>query len=165
MAVITTQVTWIGKTGANECYACWKCDPCCGPGVCENPKQAAKCCACWYFTGLCSLVKLHSSSMDEAKCGLCPNGIVGIMAFFCSPLVWTATRYNIRAKRMIPAAGPKNGLLGDCLCSFFCSSCAACQNLRAADPNDWDWLMDNRPEIKVEGQKFALFREQRMFPK
>ena len=162
--VILSQVNWMSSEGVNECYAFWKWEPCCGPGHCQDIKQAGKCLLCWGCTPYCSFAKLHAASMDEQPCALWPHGILlGIVAYMVPVAGMTCVRFNLRQKRSIPAGGPMDGLIGDCLCSVCCGSFAFCQHLRAAEKDDWDWIITSNPVGKADFAP-AFFRGGQLFP-
>jgi len=168
--IITTQLVW---NGDNECYAFWKVAPCCGA---PDPMGAIKCCLTWWFCGCFAGCQMWGTQFGGKSCAvvnhclipcLIPCALVGIgflvpkvmYVFYtiADILFGTFLRYNIRQKHGIQAAGPCNGMLGDCLCAtfgnMFCGL-AFCQQCRAVQVEEWDcfgvWIQGGTPPIPIQ---------------
>eukprot|EP00027_Filamoeba_sp_ATCC50430_P008300 CAMPEP_0168560480 /NCGR_PEP_ID=MMETSP0413-20121227/11083_1 /TAXON_ID=136452 /ORGANISM="Filamoeba nolandi, Strain NC-AS-23-1" /LENGTH=72 /DNA_ID=CAMNT_0008591785 /DNA_START=302 /DNA_END=520 /DNA_ORIENTATION=- len=61
----------------------------------------------------------------------------------------TATRYNLRAKYGI-GGKTTNELIGDFICVYCCGPCTFCQELRAVEKKDWDFVGAVRGGKKIE---------------
>jgi len=141
---------WGGRAGALWDVA--KLEPCCGDPC--NPADGAKCLACWYCFGTCSLSKLFAHSVGQ-DCAVV-NHVLPTM--FCNGCVAIATRHNIRVKHGAgPKAGDVMGIVGDVLVLYFCGPCAFCQILRAVDNDSWDWLGHiQSKQIKIMDDPFVF---------
>eukprot|EP01065_Artemidia_motanka_P010465 TRINITY_DN1553_c2_g2_i15.p1 TRINITY_DN1553_c2_g2~~TRINITY_DN1553_c2_g2_i15.p1 ORF type:complete len:207 (+),score=59.88 TRINITY_DN1553_c2_g2_i15:414-1034(+) len=164
--IITSQIDWNG----NKCYEFWKLDPCCGAPDILN---AAKCCVWWWFCGCFPSCQLWGTQLGAPQCSvvnhcfipwlvpcvlysiawLLPAGLWMLPYWAAHVLLAPTLRYNIRQKKGIPAAGPCNGWLGDCICHT-CAFCLCfmpvCQELRAVEVEEWDcisWFQGKPPTL------------------
>lgn len=127
--------------GENNCWECWKCEPCCGDPC--NFVDGLKCFLCWILPccSLCTAAKFYASSHEE-DCTLIGHFLPYVLAALCAMffpipvfnyapclLLRTATRHNFRN---VDQTGDQRYMFGDFLLAVCCSPFALCQELRAS---------------------------------
>ena len=93
----------------NNCWECWKCEPCCGEPC--NFMDGLKCFACWVLPccALCTMSKFYATSVKDEECTILGHFVPYLIALLCSMFVpipvfnsapclilRTATRHNFR---------------------------------------------------------------------
>ena len=125
----------------NNCWECWKCEPCCGEPC--NFMDGLKCFACWVLPccAICTASKFYATSQGEDCTVLghfVPYLVAALLAWFLpipifnsAPclLLRTATRHNFRQN---DSTGDPRYMFGDFIMSVCCSPCGLCQELRSA---------------------------------
>eukprot|EP01063_Lacrimia_lanifica_P019131 TRINITY_DN2619_c0_g3_i1.p3 TRINITY_DN2619_c0_g3~~TRINITY_DN2619_c0_g3_i1.p3 ORF type:complete len:224 (+),score=72.60 TRINITY_DN2619_c0_g3_i1:62-673(+) len=107
------QLDW-GAHNGGSLFAILDWTPCCDP----------YCAVTWWLCGNCHQCKQFSWALGQ-DCALVNHVLPMMFLPMCCFL-----RYAVRTKVGVDAGGPLNGLVGDCLCSYFCGCCAFCQQLR-----------------------------------
>lgn len=126
--------------GPNNGGACWE--------ICNWSCCSCYCCCCWFCCGLCTMSKFYASSVKQ-HCAIINHCLPVWMFGFCFAV---ATRHNMRKTRGIGDTESVAGWIGDCCLLYWCGPCAMCQQLRAAEPTDWDWLH----ELNTHGLQFIV---------
>jgi len=160
-----TYARW-NPEGENDCWQCWKCEPCCGEPC--NPVDGLRCAACWLLPcfALCTLSKFYATSQKQ-DCTLMGHVLPYVVAFLCSAfvpippfntvpcmLLRVATRHNYRGQN---GAGDPRFFFGDCLLATICAPCATCQELRSSPKESWDWLAQYQEKSVEKGTPTIRF--------
>lgn len=130
------QVDW-GEGKGGKLYECWKVEPCCGQPV--NPKDAVYCCLHFWCCALCTISNLQSKVLGQETWSIVPTCC---FLYFCNICSRTAARYNLRRRQNVPG-----NMMGDCILTWCCGPCAACQELRSVPKSMWDLMPFKAPAV------------------